>query len=106
MFKKFISKAISVLEHTTNELKRAYSETYDEADCKALTQDFMEEVNRRKDFNRKKLLQIMTNFVIDTTLKEHNYLMPFEQAVKIAKAMYNEAKLYGKIDELNCYVIE
>ena len=106
MFKKILLSFIGVLENATKELKRAYEETYEIEDCEALTQNFTEEVNKRKNCNRTKLLQIMTNFVIEKTLEDEDYLMPLDQAVKIAKAMYNNAKLNGKIDELNCYIAE
>jgi hypothetical protein len=101
MFKKWIFSVICTLEKTTQELKRAYKETYEED--KNLEQSFMQEVNKRKEANKRKLLQIMTAFVIEKTLQDDNFIMPFGQAKEIANGLFQVAKEQGNIDELNRY---
>lgn len=101
MFKKWIFSVIYMLEKTTQELKRAYKETYEED--KNLEQSFMQEVNKRKEENKKKLLQLITTFVIEKTLQDDNFIMPFGQAKEIAKGLFQIAKEQGNIDELNRY---
>ena len=105
MFKKIVGKTISMLEKATNELKRAYEETYPENDFE-LAIDFREEVNKRKEHNKQKLIQIMTDFVIGKILQDENYLIPHDQAEKIAKQMFVECANKGCIDELNRYITD
>ena len=105
MFKKIVGKTISILEKVTNELKRAYEETYPENDFE-LAMDFTQEVNRRKAYNKQKLIQTMTDFVIGKILQDENYLIPHNQAEKIAKQMFIESMNKGCIDELNRYIAD
>lgn len=109
MFERLIITIIQFIEFISNELKRAYYETYADNPTKEgeeLSWLFTDEVERRRIINKDLFIRQAAINIGKKTLEEEGYIMPPLQALAIGEAMFNEAKSKGKIDFLNNAISE
>lgn len=109
MFERFVEIVIQFLKRITEELERAYYDTFgDKAskDGEHLSLAFFDEVNRRRFINKDIYVKNAAIFIGKKTLQEQGYIMPPMQALAIAEAMFCDAQKNGKIDFLNNIISE
>lgn len=109
MFERLIEIVIQFFRNFTKELERAYYDTFGDRASesgKYLSYAFFDEVNRRRFVNKDLYIKNAAIFVGKKTLKEQGFIMPPQQAIAIAEAMFINDKNNGKIDFLNNVISE
>lgn len=101
MFEKLIICLMNLLKVCSREVERAYYETYGD---KELAIDFNEEVELRKERNRKLFLIKAACHVGREILERDNILVTEAAAMEIAEGIFRQAKREGKLDVLNNYI--
>lgn len=96
--KRLIKGVVELSKIITTNLVRAYDETYACA-------DYMHEICKRAKViqkrNKQFAIETTANLVIMNTYRDHNFLMPPEQAMEIAKVTVEMAKEQGLLDIMN-----
>lgn len=104
MFEKIVGAVIQLLKKVTKELERAYYETFgDKAseDGVHLSNEFFNEILKRRKINKNIYIKSVAGFIGRKTLQEQGFIMPPNQAIAVAEAMFTNDLNNGKIDFLN-----
>ena len=109
MFERLIEIIIQFFRSFTKELERAYYETYGDRASnsgKELSYRFFDEVCRRRFINKDKYIKNTAIYIGKKTLQEQGFIMPPQQAIAIAEAMFIDDANNGRIDFLNNVINE
>ena len=96
--KRLIKGVVDLSKAIATNLERAYDETY-------ACVDYMHEICKRakviQERNKQFAIDTTANLVIINTYRDHNFLMPEEQAKEIAKVTVEMAIEQGLLDIMN-----
>jgi hypothetical protein len=96
--KRLIKGVVELSKAIATNLERAYDETY-------ACVDYMHEICKRakviQERNKQFAIETTTSLVIMNTYRDHNFLMPEEQAKEIAKVTVEMAIEQGLLDIMN-----
>jgi biotin synthase-related radical SAM superfamily protein len=96
--KRLIKGVVDLSKAIATNLERAYDETY-------ACVDYMHEICKRarviQERNKQFAIETTTSLVIMNTYRDHNFLMPEEQAREIAKVTVEMAREQGLLDIMN-----
>lgn len=93
---------IDFITSISNRLERAYYKTYADIGAeKEITQEFYDDLHRRKAMNKGRVITELGKCAAKDILKKDNYLIGTEAAIVIGERLFNQAKKEGRIDELN-----
>ena len=98
MIEEIILFFINALKSSVNELERAFYETFGD---RQLARQFNAEAEKRCEINKTLFIRSAAVYIGRKVLDEHNFILPPEIAVEMAKIMFYSAKQEGMIDILN-----